>query len=161
MKSIAIALYENEAESDDELTFKKNDLFEILHRDYLDMKGWWLCKLIRTNKIGLAAGNRLKQIKDEKILKKINAMLSSADLVANLSASSIDSMLFNTSSSKSSSIISMSSTASSHSSNSSVLSGTSSSSSNSLISNNQKVRDTFIFLLFLSFFNSNYLILVK
>lgn len=64
--SFAIALFENEAESDDELTFAKNDFLEVLKFDYQEVKGWWLCKLIRTNEIGLAAGNRLKIIKSKR-----------------------------------------------------------------------------------------------
>lgn len=157
MKTLAVALYENEAESDDELTFKKSDLFEVLQQDYLEMKGWWLCKLIRTDKIGLAAGNRLKIIKDEKIIKKLNAMLNSAELFADLSPHCLDKILLNGSnSSKSSSIISMSSTVSSHSSHSSdssqssqsshssfMSSNDSSSSTNSSLTNNQKVKIIF------------------
>lgn len=76
-KQFAIALYANEAESEDELTFKKNDILQLLQLDYLGMEGWWLCKLLKTNKTGLAAGNRLKVVQDEKMLLKINTMLSS------------------------------------------------------------------------------------
>jgi hypothetical protein len=54
----AIALYNNTAESDDELNFKKNDVLEVLELDYDGLEGWWLCKLSGT--VGLAAGNRLK-----------------------------------------------------------------------------------------------------
>ena len=52
----ATAIYDNEAESDEELDFKKNDILEILDKDEDD--GWWLCKL--NDKTGLAAANRLK-----------------------------------------------------------------------------------------------------
>lgn len=38
-KVFAIALYDNEAESDDELTFKKNDLLQVLECDYMGMEG--------------------------------------------------------------------------------------------------------------------------
>jgi hypothetical protein len=76
MKTFAFALYENEAESEDELTFKKNDLFQVLQYDYMGMEGWWLCKLLTTNQTGLAAGNRLRKITDEKILSKLNESLA-------------------------------------------------------------------------------------
>lgn len=75
-KQFAMALYANEAESEDELTFKKNDILQLLQLDYLGMEGWWLCKLLKSNKTGLAAGNRLKVVQDEKMLLKINTMLS-------------------------------------------------------------------------------------
>ena len=74
MKKFAIALYDNEAESEDELNFKKNDLFQILQLDYEGMEGWWLCKSIKSNLVGLAAGNRLKLVADDKILLKLNAI---------------------------------------------------------------------------------------
>jgi hypothetical protein len=76
-KQFAIALYANEAESEDELTFKKNDILQILHLDYSGMEGWWLCKLLKSNKTGLAAGNRLKVVEDKKMLLKINSILNS------------------------------------------------------------------------------------
>jgi hypothetical protein len=69
----AVAVYDNEAESDDELNFKKNDLVQILQADYMGMEGWCLCKLVKTSSVGLAAENRLKPIHDEKILAKLAA----------------------------------------------------------------------------------------
>jgi len=82
-KVFAIALYDNEAESDDELTFKKNDLLQVLECDYMGMEGWWLCKLIKANKMGLAAGNRLKVTNDEKLIARLSNVgkLSSNKLV--------------------------------------------------------------------------------
>ena len=87
MKTFAIALYENDAESEDELNFKKNDLLQILQYDYLGMEGWWLCKLVKTNLIGLAAGNRLKIVNDEKILSRVNSMLNQKSTNSNNSSS--------------------------------------------------------------------------
>ena len=75
MKTFAISLYDNDAESEDELTFRKNDLIQVLNVNYMGMDGWWLCKLIKTNQVGLAAGNRLKIINDEKLLDKIQKLL--------------------------------------------------------------------------------------
>jgi hypothetical protein len=92
MKTFAISLYDNEAESDDELTFKANDLLQVLQYDYLGMDGWYLCKLVKTNRVGLAAGNRLKVISDEKqLLAKFNSLLTQsptkANKIANLNSS--------------------------------------------------------------------------
>ena len=93
MKTFAISLYDNEAESDDELTFRANDLLQVLQYDYLGMDGWYLCKLVKTNRVGLAAGNRLKVISDEKqLLAKFNSLLAQesptkANKIANLNSS--------------------------------------------------------------------------
>ena len=38
-KVFAIALYDNEAETEDELTFKKNELVQVLECDYMGMEG--------------------------------------------------------------------------------------------------------------------------
>jgi hypothetical protein len=54
----AIALYNNQAESEDELNFNKDDILEVIEFDFEGLEGWWFCKL--NNKTGLAAGNRLK-----------------------------------------------------------------------------------------------------
>ena len=110
MKTFAIALYENEAESEDELNFKKNDLLQIMNIDYMGMEGWWLCKLIKNSKIGLAAGNRLKLISDEKFILKINTLINEqSDSIsmckserANSKTNSILSTSFSCASSKSS-----------------------------------------------------------
>ena len=75
MKTFAISLYENEAESEDELNFHKNELLQILQYDYLGMEGWYLCKLVKTSQVGLAAGNRLKVVTDDKLLAKFNSIL--------------------------------------------------------------------------------------
>lgn len=56
----AIALYDNQSESSDELNFKKGDILKILERDFHGIAGWWLCAL--RDKIGLAPGNRLEII---------------------------------------------------------------------------------------------------
>lgn len=56
----AIALYDNQSESSDELNFKKGDILKILERDFHGLAGWWLCAL--RDKVGLAPGNRLEII---------------------------------------------------------------------------------------------------
>ncbi len=95
-KQFAFALYENQAESEDELTFRKNDILQILQRDYLGMEGWWLCSLTRTGFTGLAAGNRLRPITDKKTLAKIHTMLANTGSVIT-SSSSICSVISNSS----------------------------------------------------------------
>lgn len=89
MKTFAISLYDNEAESDDELNFQANELVQILQFDYLGMDGWYLCKLIKTNQVGLAAGNRLKIINDDKqLMAKFNLILSKNSLNNNTNSPS-------------------------------------------------------------------------
>ncbi len=73
----AIALYNNTAETDDELNFKKNDVLEVLELDYDGLEGWWLCRL--NNSMGLAAGNRLKILN----LKQNNNRNSSSSTSSN------------------------------------------------------------------------------
>lgn len=82
MNRYAIALYDNESESDEELSFCRNDLLQVLEVDFMGMQGWWLCKLIKNSKTGLAPGNRLKITNDEKIiLKLINAQLNKSTFI--------------------------------------------------------------------------------
>ncbi|RNA35473.1 breast cancer anti-estrogen resistance 1 isoform X2 [Brachionus plicatilis] len=92
MNRYAIALYDNESESDEELSFCRNDLFQVLEIDFMAMQGWWLCKLIKTNKTGLAPGNRLKITNDEKfIFKIISLQLNKSNLISKNSSNSISS----------------------------------------------------------------------
>lgn len=93
MKLFAIALYDNEAETEDELNFKKNDLLQVIEYDYMGMEGWWLCKLLKANKIGLAAGNRLKITNDSKLVSNYinlnkNLLIGQKDLIISNSSSS-------------------------------------------------------------------------
>ena len=53
----ARALYENISDDAEELSFRKNDVMEVLEEDYDGMEGWWLCRL--GGKTGIAPGNRL------------------------------------------------------------------------------------------------------
>lgn len=101
LKIFAIALYDNDAESEDELTFKKNDLIQVFEYDYMGMEGWWLCKLVKTNKMGLAAGNRLKVTNDEKLISRLSNIgkLSSNKIV--FGHNKLNSVLSNSSSASS------------------------------------------------------------
>lgn len=41
----AKAIYENIAESPDELAFKRGDILTIIEQDTDGIEGWWLCTL--------------------------------------------------------------------------------------------------------------------
>lgn len=55
---MAKALYDNVAESPDELSFRKGDIMTVLERDTQGLDGWWLCSL--HGRQGIVPGNRLK-----------------------------------------------------------------------------------------------------
>lgn len=55
---LAKALYDNAAESTDELSFRKGDILTVLERDTQGLDGWWLCSL--HGRQGIVPGNRLK-----------------------------------------------------------------------------------------------------
>ncbi|XP_050395701.1 enhancer of filamentation 1 isoform X2 [Patella vulgata] len=55
---LAKALYDNIAESPDELAFRRGDVITVVEQDPGGLEGWWLCHL--RDKQGIAPGNRLK-----------------------------------------------------------------------------------------------------
>ncbi|XP_063769680.1 embryonal Fyn-associated substrate [Pseudophryne corroboree] len=55
---LAQALYDNAAESPEELSFRKGDVMLVLERDAPSLGGWWRCSL--RGKQGIAPGNRLQ-----------------------------------------------------------------------------------------------------
>ncbi|XP_030068500.1 cas scaffolding protein family member 4 [Microcaecilia unicolor] len=55
---LAKALYDNKAESSDELTFRKGDILMVLEQSILGSEGWWKCSLL--GRQGLAPANRLQ-----------------------------------------------------------------------------------------------------
>jgi hypothetical protein len=57
---LAKALYDNLAETQEELSFKKGDIVTIIEQDTNGLEGWWLCSL--KGRKGIAPGNRLKLI---------------------------------------------------------------------------------------------------
>lgn len=59
MTSFAMALYDNEAEIDAELSFRRNDVMEVLEKDLNGLDGWWLCHL--RGKTGIVPSNRLQE----------------------------------------------------------------------------------------------------
>ncbi|XP_068127657.1 embryonal Fyn-associated substrate isoform X3 [Hyperolius riggenbachi] len=55
---LAQALYDNAAESPEELSFRRGDVMLVLERDAPALGGWWRCSL--RGKQGIAPGNRLQ-----------------------------------------------------------------------------------------------------
>ncbi|GFO25373.1 breast cancer anti-estrogen resistance protein 1 [Plakobranchus ocellatus] len=55
---LAKALYDNIAETPDELAFRRGDVLTVVEQDASGLEGWWLCSL--RGKHGIAPGNRLK-----------------------------------------------------------------------------------------------------
>ncbi|XP_032816275.2 uncharacterized protein LOC116945818 [Petromyzon marinus] len=58
MNVLAKALYDNVAESPDELAFRKGDIVTVLEQNAGGLQGWWLCSL--HGRQGVAPGNRLR-----------------------------------------------------------------------------------------------------
>ncbi|KAM3940246.1 embryonal Fyn-associated substrate [Leptodactylus fuscus] len=55
---LAQALYDNAAESPEELSFRRGDVMLVLEQDPPALSGWWRCSL--RGKQGIAPGNRLR-----------------------------------------------------------------------------------------------------
>ncbi|KAJ9580263.1 hypothetical protein L9F63_004076, partial [Diploptera punctata] len=55
---VARALYDNIAESPDELAFRKGDVLTVLEQNTGGIEGWWLCSL--RGRQGICPGNRLR-----------------------------------------------------------------------------------------------------
>ncbi|XP_018411648.1 PREDICTED: embryonal Fyn-associated substrate isoform X2 [Nanorana parkeri] len=60
---LAQALYDNAAESPEELSFRRGDVMLVLERDAHTLGGWWRCSL--RGKQGIAPGNRLRLLPEE------------------------------------------------------------------------------------------------
>lgn len=74
---LAKALYDNVAESPDELSFRKGDIMTVLERDTQGLDGWWLCSL--HGRQGIVPGNRLKILVGMYDSKQQQAMPSTPD----------------------------------------------------------------------------------
>jgi hypothetical protein len=84
---LAIALYNNNVDDEDELEFRKGDILTVLIENPNGFDGWWLCK--HNDKCGLCPGNRLKLIQNtESSPMKLNdfnlSRLSTASVSLNL-----------------------------------------------------------------------------
>ncbi|XP_029437272.1 embryonal Fyn-associated substrate-like, partial [Rhinatrema bivittatum] len=56
MTQLAKALYDNAAETAEELSFRKGDIMMVVERDTAGLRGWWLCSL--HGRQGIVPGNR-------------------------------------------------------------------------------------------------------
>ena len=61
---LAKALYDNIAETPEELAFRRGDILTVVEQDTSGLDGWWLCSL--NGRHGIAPGNRLRIV--DKIL---------------------------------------------------------------------------------------------
>lgn len=59
----AKALYDNIAETVDELAFRKGEILDVIEQNTDGLDGWWLCAL--RGRKGICPGNRLKVIEYE------------------------------------------------------------------------------------------------
>ena len=55
---LAKAIYDNEAETKDELQFRRGDIVTVLEQNTDGLEGWWLCSM--HGRQGIAPGNRLR-----------------------------------------------------------------------------------------------------
>ena len=58
-KLYAKAIYDNIADSPDELAFKKGDVLTVIEQDTDGLKGWWLCCL-RGREVSIFGATNLK-----------------------------------------------------------------------------------------------------
>ncbi|XP_028303214.1 cas scaffolding protein family member 4-like [Gouania willdenowi] len=58
MNKLAKAIYDNTADSEDELAFRKGDIVTVTDQEVVGSSGWWMCSLY--GRRGLAPANRLK-----------------------------------------------------------------------------------------------------
>jgi hypothetical protein len=84
---LAIALYNNNVDDEDELEFRKGDVLTVLIENPHGFDGWWLCK--HKDKCGLCPGNRLKLIQNAasspiELNNFINSRLSTASVNLNI-----------------------------------------------------------------------------
>ncbi|CAH1398721.1 unnamed protein product [Nezara viridula] len=61
----AVALYDNTAESADELSFKSGDILNIVQQDSQGLEGWWICSL--RGKQGICPSNRLRLLTEAEL----------------------------------------------------------------------------------------------
>lgn len=87
---LAVALYHNDVDDEDELEFRKGDVLTVLIENPNGLNGWWLCE--HRGKCGLCPANRLKLLSNSQYQEQTR---SSACLsTASVSVINIDQMLF-------------------------------------------------------------------
>jgi enhancer-of-filamentation protein 1 len=80
---LAIALYNNDVDDEDELEFRKGDVLTVLIENPNGLNGWWLCEY--KGKCGLCPGNRLKLISN--IVSKSNEPIRASSCLSTASVS--------------------------------------------------------------------------
>lgn len=82
---LAVALFNNNVDDEDELEFYKGDILTVLIENPHGCDGWWFCK--RKDKCGLCPGNRLKLIQnpESSSLMKMNEFINSRLSIASVS----------------------------------------------------------------------------
>ena len=80
---LALALYNNNVDDDQELEFRKGDILTVLVENPNGLDGWWLCK--KNGKCGLCPGNRLRLIPNtaSSSIKSDHSRLSTASVSFN------------------------------------------------------------------------------
>ena len=74
---LAKALYDNIAESPEELAMRRGDILTVLEQDTSGLEGWWLCSL--KGRRGIVPGNRLRVL--DKALGQREMALVNANLL--------------------------------------------------------------------------------
>jgi enhancer-of-filamentation protein 1 len=93
---LAVALYNNNVDDEDELEFRKGDILTVLIENPNGLNGWWLCE--HNGKCGLCPGNRLKLISNtvSSAIKSTEPTRSSSRLsTASVSSQTINRHLMN------------------------------------------------------------------
>lgn len=60
-----VALYDNSAETPDELSFKSGDILVVIQQDSPGLEGWWICSL--RGKQGICPSNRLRLLTEAEV----------------------------------------------------------------------------------------------
>ena len=85
---LAIALYNNHVDDDEELGFRKGDILTVLIENPSGFDGWWLCQ--HNDRCGLCPGNRLKLIQNtESTPMKMNQFIDPRFSTASVSSNRI------------------------------------------------------------------------
>lgn len=59
--ALAQAVYDNAADADGELSFRRGDVLVVLEKGPCGLEGWWLCG-VADGRQGIAPANRLKEL---------------------------------------------------------------------------------------------------
>jgi hypothetical protein len=86
---LAVALYNNDVDDEDELEFRKGDLLTVLIENPNGLHGWWLCE--HKGKCGLCPANRLRPVSNAGIsASRSNDQTRSSSRLSTASVSGAD-----------------------------------------------------------------------